>query len=258
MRWEVAVALAASGCSAVFGIDTPVLNDAGLAPNDATVGTVCVGPGNFQVCVPGDVSNLTFASDRIIITDQMCPVADAAHPTWCIYAGRNVVVSASVVATGSRPFVLIGLESLTIVSTGVVDVASHHAISPGAGVGAGGGDDPQCANAGTGMASVAGGGGGAGGTYTTNGGDGGKGSGTVGGVAAAVDPTKVLGTTLRGGCEGGTGGAGSNAADAGGAGGGAVYLGTNGNLRNDGTVNASGAGGGQGNPSKSGGSGGGS
>jgi hypothetical protein len=237
-----------------------MLADGGLGDVGPDAAPVCVGVGNYLVCVPGGIPDrLEYQGTTTIITDQPCPLFDSSHPTWCIYAAHHVSVTGNLRATGSQPFVLIGTDDLTIGATGIIDVASHVAVSPGAGIGAGGGNATQCVTAGTGNTGD-GGGGGAGATYSTQGGRGGDGNAS-GGSPAAVDPQGILATTLRGGCSGGSGGPrniAGVASDPGGAGGGALYLASKGSMTISGSVNASGAGGGRGNTPKGGGSGGGS
>jgi hypothetical protein len=260
MRCEVGfvLAFAASGCSALFGLDHPVQEDARVVDTGPDAAPVCVGVGNFFICVPDDVPDrLDVAGAMTLVTDQACAYLDPSNPTWCIYAARHVNIEGKLRATGSRHFVLIATDDLLIRETGVVDVASHAATSPGTGIGAGGGGACSGAGAGAGVNDVNGAGGGAGGTYGTAGGRGGDGN-SAGGAPAGVDVQGILGTRLRGGCSGGLGGTGSTAADTGGAGGGGVYLAAAGTITIAGTVNASGAGGGRGNASKGGGSGGGS
>src|ERR1043165_262441 len=241
-RGAIGLLLATSGCSAVFGLDNPVLPAADAPDLDAPAGLTCVGVGTYQLCLPpGIADKLDYDQDTVLITDQPCPIVDASNPAWCIYAARHVKVTATLRATGSRLLVLVGTEDLTISVNGVVDVASHVAVSPGAGLGAGS-TMGACGVPGAGIDGGMGGSGGAGGTYSTTGGDGGN-SDKAGGVAAAVNPQNVLGTTLRGGCPGGLGGSGGNPSSPPGAGGGGVYLASKGVLAIDGKVNASGAGG---------------
>jgi hypothetical protein len=257
MRREVVAgwALAMSGCSAIFGLDSPSLTDGGVTDVAPDAPPVCVGVGNYQVCLANVPDRLDYANTTII-TDQQCAFYDSSNPTWCIYAARHVKITGTLRATGASPFVLIATDEMTITETGVVDVASHASMTPGAGIGAGG-DVVSCIPAGTGGADPNGGGGGAGATYGTRGGKGGDGV-KPGGASVQVNIQETLATFLRGGCRGGAGGAGSTASDVGGAGGGALYLAAKTTMTISGAVNASGAGGGKGNAAKGGGSGGGS
>jgi hypothetical protein len=257
MRREVVagLALAMSGCSAIFGIDSPSLTDSGVTDVAPDAPPVCVGVGNYQVCLANVPDRLDYP-DTTIVTDQQCGFYDSSNPTWCIFAARHVKITGTLRATGASPFVLLATEDMTITETGSIDVASHASATPGAGIGAGG-DAVACFPAGEGVADANGGSGGAGATYGTQGGKGGS-AVKPGGAAVQVNIQEIRAAFLRGGCRGGAGGTGSMASNIGGAGGGALYLAAKTTMTISGSINASGAGGGRGNTAKGGGSGGGS
>jgi hypothetical protein len=254
---------ACGGCQQLFGLDAPTLEppDAAVDAGIDAVTTTCVGEGNLLVCVPIDLpAMLPTNSFTVIDTDAPCAVVDPAHPTWCIMAAREVVISSGLRAKGSRPLVIVALGSLTVTAAGSIDVASS--IGKGSGAGAALADPSSCDAGTAGTQGNNGGGGGAGGSFHTRGGAGGGGDiGLVpGGMAGAKITVTMQPPALRGGCPGAAGGAGASGTNkaGGGAGGGAVYLAAAVGMRIDGTINASGAGGVGGLASKGGGGGGGS
>jgi len=113
-------------------------------------------------------------------------------PDACVLVGTTISIEATLRATGPRPLVLLASNSITILSAGSVDVASHRGAVPETGAGA---DFTGCpAGIAPGLRA-----GGAGGSFTGAGGTGGMSvTGGNGGVPGTGGP--LIG--LRGGCSG--------------------------------------------------------
>jgi hypothetical protein len=250
-----------AGCDFQAGVMTPAspdASDASAAPDAAPDAPVIL--PDARMCF-GTLVNVCFQSLPIAAVrfegavppidtgvDASCTriVTQTGGPSLCVIAGTSVTVSGSLVATGPRPLVLIGIETVNV--PGILDVSSTAAGRRGAGAGSGG-----CAMMSiNGRDDAGGGGGGAGGSLGTPGGKGGTGDTNdnglpngqaIGGTAGLAQPTPVV---LRGGCNGGQGGDSDamHRGGAGGLGGGAVYLIAGGALTVPGDVFASGAGGG--------------
>ena len=195
---------------------------------DAPIDDGCFGTGFVKACPsPGWPDTLTLTGTVNTDSSPMC--VPAQLPNACVIVANTIVVPAAttVGARGSRPLVIVGVQSITV--DGVIDVGSHHAYTlPGAG-----GNSPSCSAA---VAAV-GIGGGAGGSFAGQGGTGGTGNGGAGGSA----PAAVALTELRGGCDGETGG--GTGAGTGGHGGGAAFLISPTTITISGTIDASGGGG---------------
>ncbi|MBA3454931.1 MAG: hypothetical protein H0T42_17715 [Deltaproteobacteria bacterium] len=218
-------------------LDAPV--DASLSPDAQLIDapTNCWGRDLYQHCQTPAPTNFAGLSQLTIDTDSSALCALPLSAPACVLANGIITLDGRLVARGSRPLVLVGVEQLTVQIEGVLDVSSGLPGSPGAGAGS-----SAC---GTGIpagATASNSGGGAGGTFGGRGGFGGS-SGTAGapGGQPAANPSSNV-TVPRGGCPGSTG-AGSNGAIAG-RGGGAVILITGGTLTVNGKVLARGAGGG--------------
>ena len=229
--------------------------DAASDALDAPSGTICYGDGLLRPCVPPQTMDLDYNVTTTIDTSSCSTIVSATRGTACVIAARNVTISADILVTGPMPLLLLGTDSLTIASSGVVDASSHSGATNVDVLGAG--SQASCGwtmgnGKGNTISKYAGSSGGAGGSFGASGGAGGDSGGYLGASAAQATAPTVIG-----GCPGGSGGpSGSTAGPAGGAGGGAVYLVTGGTLSISGTINVSGAGG-HATPLGSGGAGGG-
>lgn len=219
------------------------------AAPDADVSPRCVGSGMYEVCLnPSPAAPIKLAG--AIATDSPCATTarwtSSQQPAQtCFVVGTDITIDAAamVVATGTRPLVLVATRSITI--AGALDVSSYVA-SADHGAGANASD---CSPS---LVPTAGGG--AGGSFITAGGNGGhKLTDGDQGIAAAADASAPA--KLRGGCRGQDNGGGTSH---GGAGGGAVYLVAGALVSISGSISAGGAGGagGAGSASPSGGGGG--
>ena len=214
------------------------------APPDAP--PPCFGTGlGVNVClVAPPASPLTVTTNTTIMTGpSSAACATVTGPdadNYCVIAGTNVVVSATLRATGPRPLVIVSMGSITVAAAGTIDVASRRGGTAGAGTA------PAALCPGTQEATTRGGG--YGGSFGSTGGEGGKSTGGEPGPA-------IVPTTLRGGCAGGAGAAANQST--GGPGGGAVDLIAVGAIEINGTINASGAAGTRGPTANHGGAGGG-
>lgn len=227
---RVAVLVALTGCSSIFGLHDPahgVVADGppidmatDTPPSDASM---CVGHGELTVCfdaLPAADVQLP-ATINTSLTGGICATgvhwASNLQPAVCFVAGHNVTQSGTTIVTGTRPLVIVATGNVTI--AGLLDASSHL-------IGTGPDADPSsCGGFGAvPQSSGNGGGGGAGGSFVSAGGAGGGGNGGAvpGGQPAAPIAASIV---LRGGCKGqsgGTGGAGGNGSP--GSGGGALYL----------------------------------
>ena len=246
MRACSLVALVLSGCSQIFGLERPT--HPADASVDVPVGPICLGSGDLKVCLDYTPTEAVQLSGSI--ATATCSITDRTHATpWCVVAGKSVTVSTTVVGRGPYPLVVFAVDTITVTTAGVIDVASHRAMTNGAGAN-------DCASA-NGNFNSNGGGGGGGGSFGSSGGNGGTGaSGTAPGGLA--EPSTMVVSALRGGCAGGLGGGGAGMDNLGGPGGGALYLVAGAKISIAGTLNASGAGGAGGGGSRAGGGGGGS
>jgi hypothetical protein len=230
---------ASDNCSAI--------NDARLADSDADTSRVCFGQGLLQdVCVTAPTEDHTFGNEMLVTTN--CSLTVMQGPTTlCVIAYRTITFTGSLRVIGPNPVVFFGSTELAVMSGAEIDVSSkeNDLIA-----GAGGATGLDCAPvndlAGSDDPNMTGGGGGAGGSYRQHGGGGGGGFSVVGPVGGgSVGATVQTPLAVRGGCQGGSGGNGSlgGTGGLGGYGGGAIYLASNGIVRVNGRVNASGAGG---------------
>lgn len=222
--------LCASGCRQVAGIEDPLPwdgGDSGSNSGDGSVEDACYGTGIVQLCLGEPASGATMLPDGTLDTDSspLCATNVISGGTGaCVVAGNTVVLPTGgvLVATGSKPLIVVAHDSITI--SGTLSVASRREGSRGAGSSTG-----TCNAA----AAPTGGGGGAGGSFGGLGGDGGGPNTTTAG------PTPPAPTSLRGGCDGQ---AGSGSGGSEGAGGGATFLIAKVGIDVTGSINASGAG----------------
>jgi hypothetical protein len=228
----VGLLVLATGCRQIFGLDSP--------SGDGGGGPACYGTGLVQVCfsaVPtGDVplpATIDTGASTLCSTD-----VTSGGAGLCVVGAQTIEVAAAtaVVASGTKPLVLVGVDSITI--SGRLDASSGRSShGPAA-------DFTGC-NAATTPGSS---GGCAGGSFAGTGGHGGDpGRSDAGGVLAAP-------AMLHGGCPGASGGGGTR----GGHGGGAVYLISPAQISVGDQIDASGGGGDGGDGNTRGGGGGGS
>jgi len=188
---------------------------------------LCFGAGAYKVCVDALPMNTLVISTDIDTSpaSSLCAITqpvgwvEGGQPAACFVIAKTLSIANgnNVNATGPRPLVLLGSESLSI-DDELTLVGVH--------------DAPQTIPAGYDAAActttpapgndTSGAGGGAGGSLSTKGGDGGAGAGGGGTAGLAIEV--VTPALLRGGCPGQTGGNGDQAGGPGGNGGGAVYL----------------------------------
>jgi hypothetical protein len=265
IRASLALLLGLGGCRSLLGVEDPILVDSGTggdgvvtdADPDAPPGALCLGAGEFRVCVPPPTQPfaVTGATNTGLDTDDpnsgCTPVSQGTRPDLCVIAATTITIDANILfAQGSHPFVLFAADTIQIGSG--VDVGSH---AQGQALGAGA-DSAACNPSTDGGSDVNGAGGGGGGSLGSKGGNGGDSDGANGGAAAVASPPSPF---LRGGCRGADGGDGSTGSGgAGFHGGGAVLLLAGTSISIAGFVNASGGGGTRGIGSKGGGGGGGS
>jgi hypothetical protein len=224
-----AAPLVAVACQQLIGIhDFPDAGESDAAP-------VCLGKLEQFCLQPGHATepNVLAVSGTIDTTSD--PLCDAAFSNACVIAGKDVMVTANIVAIGTRPLVLLARDTITV--TGTIDVSSHRAGRTGAGASAPGcAGTPPHSNAGAKAA-----GGGAGGSFGGRGGSGGGGTAAMGGIATAP----IIPALVRGGCAGQDGGTPSGIrVGSGGASGGALYLVAGSTIDVGGVLLAQGAGGG--------------
>lgn len=228
---------------------------------DAASPTICLGPAgtDLELCLGHTTTlpDVALPADLDTDTSPLCLVAQPTRwlpeqPAACFVVGSNVTVPATTTATGSRPLVLVGIDTIAV--GGSLDVSSPRGRARGAGSGTG--TCPAFAQAPQEGDEGGGSGGGAGGTFTSAGGVGGDAIEPDEGTADGGTPAPVIGTptTLRGGCDGQ---AGADNDEEVGHGGGAVYLVAGTAIVIGGSINASG-GGADGDDGRAGGNGGGS
>jgi hypothetical protein len=229
-----------AGCDVLFGLQAiPDASGDGLA-GDGCYGLY--GPANgglLRVCLDSGL-DLSWQPRLSIDTssDDCMQVVDQPNgPQLCVLAGRSIAIGAGLVATGSRPLVLVATEDLLIGAQGHISVDGRNALAPGPGA-----NDATCSAMnvdGTRSNLAGGGGGGAGGSFATRGGNGGPPNATDARGGVAAEPVMVLGQ-IRGGCPGGKG-TGTIATRS--VSGGAVYLIAGRSITIEGTIDASGGGG---------------
>jgi len=227
----VVVLLAASGCRQLAGLGDPGSID-GAGGDDGVAGPLCFGTGLVKVCFDatptGDLS-LAVAVNTDATTSGCATNVTSGGDGLCVIDAKTITVPAGLVAsaTGSKPLVIVGAETITI--DGTVDVSSKH--MSGSGTHGGGADFSACVVP-TSPASMSDGGG-AGGSFAGMGGDGGDPS-HASATAGLGEPT-----TLHGGCSGGSG---ADNMNRGHSGGGVALIAVN-HIDVMGQVDASGAGG---------------
>lgn len=211
-------------------IDAATSNpETGTTPDAPDAALVCFGAGFVSICpsVPPTTPVVVNSATTIDTDTSPLCIAYTGTANLCVVAGTDVAITASVVATGKTPLVILATSTLTIGPGGLLDVASRRGNTAGAGA-----NSSEC-----GVGGVAGAGeGGCGGSFGGRGGAGAIGEGAGNGPLAA--PTVAV-STFHGGCPGSEG----NPNSAGGHGGGAVYLIAVESITIAGAINASGAGG---------------
>jgi len=228
-------------------LEGELCNDQGLCAVDgascSSAEAFCVGTAPIRPCFAtppsGPIDSLTGFD-----TGDDCPlVMTLDGREACVIAADTISITNDALFTGSRPVVIVGVTSISVKSTGVLDVASSTNLALRRGAGS---DPVDCVAPAPVVTAGDGGGGGA--FAPGGGGDGGASSGSAGGRPGGVaDPVG-----FRGGCSGADGKTGNP----GGIGGGAIYVITD-RLILDGLILAT-ATGGAGGPPDGGGAGGGS
>ncbi|HET9619764.1 MAG TPA: hypothetical protein VFP84_00260, partial [Kofleriaceae bacterium] len=194
-------------------------SDAGTPPIDASFcfGTTKLATICYAAPPTGDLA-ITSVTTLNTDTDARCGTPLSGGTGLCVVAAANIGIQSTLRATGSKPLVLLAVNSITSNGDGFINVGSSRTGLTERGAGS---DPSTCTTmAGTAPTKT---GGGAGGSFAGKGGNGSK-SGdntSTGGVAGEADAT--AGTKLRGGCLGQTGGGAANGGAAG-HGGGVVFL----------------------------------
>jgi hypothetical protein len=248
-------ALALAACNQILGVTTFTVGDGGGSGSNP--GTACVGSTGsgslFSACFETFPTGTLDLTGSMIDTDgggnPACATQhQASGPDVCVVAAGTITIGqGTTLATGSRPLVLVGVQSIEV-------DGDLSAVGTGstAGAGAATTSSAMCALGTAGMANAQGAGGGGGGGFGSGGGAGGSGAKGTGGTGVEA----LTLATVRGGCSGLAGGSGSGAGGVGGGGGGAVYLLSQTSIEVTGTIDASGGGGlGGGSPGGGGGGG---
>jgi hypothetical protein len=250
------------GRSADTALEDGSIDDIDAPPADARVDTppnsVCYGSGLFVECyemggAPTNADNLSGGQiDTSNAASCTRTVLQTNGPELCLRTAQTITINGYVRFKGSRPLVLLATGTITVTTTGTLDVSSFRA-DVGAGGNTGTCSAATAGTADTGNGASSGAGGGGGGGFGTPGGTGGSGDVAGGGGGGTTALAQI-----RGGCRGARGGTSSvGSGGEGGNGGGTVYLIGGGSIVIDGTVKANGSGG-NGGPNKAGGGGGGS
>lgn len=223
MGWRIAAALLVltSGCSAVFGLDSPAhqidaavdapraIDSTDACASDSTLIDTCTftyGPQDIAI------SNIvTFNSDTKTFTPNIsATVSDNADQTLVIISARSIDITSSGILrlSGTKPVALVARDQIVV--DGII-LAASGARACGAAPGM---DDPGGAS------------GGAGGGFGGIGGAGGNADsdGSMSSTGGAESPAVARPTTLLGGCAGGKGGNSAGIGGPGGAGGGGLAL----------------------------------
>ena len=206
-----------------------------------------IGGGSYSIClrtIPSTPLSITYLridtdTSELCLPAQPVGWTDAGQTAACFVTATTMNIQQELVATGTRPLVLVVETSISIV--GMIDAASHVGENKR---GPGTPPDTCVAPIETPCGSVRGGAGGAGGAFMSFGGTGGYGDGGCdGGVSGKGLP--LAPPLLRAGCDGQRGGDGVDPSAPGGYGGGALFLvaGESIDLGSAGVINASGAGG---------------
>ncbi len=249
IMYVIACAHCVAACGSVRGASL-VANDGGPvdgAAMDAAVDAApCFGSQLVRVCVASPPTQpLTITTPTTIDTGQALACATVTSDGYCVIAATEVMINSTLRATGPKPLVLVASGSITVTTTGIIDVGSHRNATPELGAGA----DVSGCDVGVLPVTANTAGAGAGGSFVGVGGNGGTGWNVagMGGIAGLAVPTV---DRLRGGCPGQKGAVSTDSrqptpdAGAGGHGGGAVYLIAGLMIDVQGTINAAGEGGG--------------
>ena len=96
--------------------------------SDAHAGDLCLGPGNFQICIPAPTQPVMLGATNSMIdteansTASMCVASNNA--AVCVVAGTTVQIGGGILyASGHRPLVIFASDAIAI--TGGLDVGSH-------------------------------------------------------------------------------------------------------------------------------------
>jgi hypothetical protein len=187
------------------------------------------------LAIPGDLGEMQLDTS----TAPECTIhTQRDQSTVCLLFARDVTITGTLVAVGTRPLVILATHDLVVTSAGKLRVDSAfnmNLFEAGASF-----NDPTCdlTHAGMTDSTTDYGGGGAGGAF---GGPGGAGGVGMGGPGGDIAPPLARPIRLRGGCPGNKGG-GTNQ-NAGGSSGGALYLIAGHMLDVEGAVLGGGAGG---------------
>ncbi len=142
---RIAIVIALVGCRSeinpaycVAHEGDPRCPDAGAVPDGPADGattsdvSTCLGSGLYTVCLATQLptTNLTVTQD--IDTDSTSPCLHFQPPGWveggqppaCFVVGVKVTMSSSINARGSRPLVVVAIDSLTI--SDAIDVSASH------------------------------------------------------------------------------------------------------------------------------------
>jgi hypothetical protein len=270
MRSAWLLALAASGCRSLLGIEDPARGDAGP---DGFAACATWHPEGFDPCAltiaaaslsldgPAYVYNsavgaLYDASQQTVLqSGQTIMQADGAMVAVLSIGRLTVTPAARLQIVGPRPLLIVSWSSIVV--DGTIDAGSHlevtnpqaHIVQLVLGAGANQGCGVEVGQDGLDATATGGSGGGGGGGFHGAGGPGGRGggaSGVPGGTGG--QPGALAG--MRGGCPGGASGAGMIATPPtqgsralGGAGGGAIRLVAYDTIGVRGTISANGSGG---------------
>ncbi|HEX3760266.1 MAG TPA: hypothetical protein VHW23_16230, partial [Kofleriaceae bacterium] len=273
MRSVWLLALAASGCRSLLGIDQPARGDAG--PDGFAVCTHWH-PEGFDPCaLVITADSLTLDGQAYIYNSGDGALTDAAHQTVItsgqtveqtdgtrvavLSVGRfTVTPTAHVTVMGPRPLLVVSWSAIVV--DGALDAGSHLAVTDApahtaqtvqVGAGANQGCTTETGQDGVGASATGGSGGGGGGGFHGAGGPGGRGGGASP-VAGGPGGQPAALTSIRGGCPGGASGAAGAVATLpaiqgsralGGSGGGAIRLVALDSIEVRGAISVNGAGG---------------
>jgi len=156
---------------------------------------VCYGTGIVKVCFASAPTQPLSISDQTLDTGTptMCATTVTGGDNYCVVVATTITISGTLRATGPKPLVLIGSDSITTTNGSLIDVGSHRVRNTGVPETGAGADDMTCP---PGMPATSRGGG-AGGSFTGTGGIGGNGAiantGTPAG-AATPRPRRTIGS----------------------------------------------------------------
>jgi hypothetical protein len=273
MRSVWLLALAASGCRTLLGIEDPARGDAGP---DSFPACATWHPEGFDPCaLTIAAASLSLDGPAYVYDSAVGALYDADHrtvlqsgqaieqvdgtPVAVLSVGRfTVMPAARLTVTGTRPLLVASWSTITV--DGMIDAGSHPGVLNAQahiaqtvqyGAGANQGCVAETGQDGADATTTAGSGGGGGGGFHGAGGPGGRGGGASAVPGGTGGQAGVL-AEMRGGCPGGSSGAAGMVATPpalqgsralGGAGGGAIRLVAHDSIDVRGTISANGAGG---------------